>query len=302
MLKFILNGNFRSGTTMLWKIMRDSNPDMCVFCEPLHNELFLSIYREQELKQYGHGYPTTSEYVKQGDDFLKCLRQSHPTIGNDVYTFKVDEVIKYLKVFDSMDKHVILQPNRMHFILSAIARSFDCKVAHIIRHPLDVFLSVMFSSPKLKRVRNLFGFNPYELRLFRNQNPFFLAEQCDFISNYFGLLPARMALLKKYLHPKRYYLQRFILSWTVTNWYAVTEIDASDGMVIRYEDVVISNDSLRNLSTFAGIKINFSKVKLHSKSIGKYSNRDLELCFVLADKMRIGDKFRYLAQRFNYES
>jgi len=302
MIKFILNGFFRSGTTILWKIMRDSNPDMYVFCEPLHNELFLEIHREQSLKECGHGYPTTNEYVEQGGEFLKRLRQLHPSIGGRAYCFKIDDIIRYLKIFDSLDKPVVLQPNRMHFILSDVAKAFDCKVAHVIRHPLDVFLSVMFSSPKLKRVRSLFGVNPYELRLFRNPNPYFLDEQCNFISRYFGLRPARMSFLYRHLHPKIFYLKRFILVWTVTNWYAVTEIDASNGLIVRYEDIVSIENTLQYLASFAGIKIDSSKVKLHRNSISKYRDKDFDLCFMLADKMRIGDKFRYLVERFDYGS
>ncbi len=279
--------------------MRESNLNMHVFCEPLHNELFLGIHREQHLEQCGHGYSTTNEYVEQEDKFLKGLRQMHPLIGDDVFTFRVNEVINYLKIFESLDKPVILQPNRMHFIISDIAKAFDCKVAHLIRHPLDVFNSVMFSSPKLKYLQKTFHLNPYALRLLRKANQYFVEEQCNFISRYFGLISDKTPYLNKYLYPKRYLLRRFLLAWTIANWYAVKEIEAANGMVVRYEDIV-DGDALRNLASFSGLPIDATKVILHHRSIRKYSNKDLDLCYMVANQMGILDKFRYLVEKFNY--
>lgn len=280
--------------------MRERNPGMYVFCEPLHNELFLAIYREQHLRQCGHDYSTTNEYINQGQGFFKLLRQAHPLISGGVFTFKVDQVIKYFEIFDSLDKHVILQPNRMHFIISDITKAFDCTVAHLIRHPLDVFNSIMFSSPKLKYLQESFGLNPYALRLLKCPNQYFLDEQCNFISQYFGVM-ADCTLYHKYLHPKRYYLERFLIVWTIVNWYAVGETDVVNGMVIRYEDCV-AGDGLQKIANFAGINMETSKVKLHSKSIRKHSHKDLELCYMLAEKNGIMDKFKYLMARFSYVS
>jgi len=300
MIKFILNGSFRSGTTLLWKIMRESNPTMHVFCEPLHNDLFYSIHVEQVLQQYSHGYSTTSEYLEQGEKFLTRLRQFHPLIGKAVYTHKVSEVIEYLKIFDSLDKPVILQPNRMHFIISNVADTFGCTVAHIIRHPLDVFLSLMFSSPKLKAFRSFTGMNPYLFRLIRNPNQYFLDEQCDFVSDYFGL-GRSPHLPYKYFRPKVYYLQRFILCWTLSNWYAVHEIDNVKGLIVRYEDIVSSEDTLQTLEKYSGIRFDPKKVKINKSYVKKYKKSDESLCFALAIKAGVGDKYRYLLERFNYD-
>ncbi len=299
MIKFILNGYFRSGTTLLWKIMRDSNPDMYVFCEPLHNDLFNAMHREQVLNQYGHGYSTTSEYIALGEEFLTRVRQSHPLLGTDVYTYKVDEVVKYLNIYDSLDKPVILQPDRMHFLLSDIADVFDCKVAHIIRHPLEVFLSVMFSSPKLKTVRKLTGIDPCFLRLLHNSNPFFLEEQYDFICRYFGLLQTLNTPYGKYIYPKRYYLERFIICWTISNWYAVNEIDKANGLIVRYEDIVSrSEDTFQTLEEYSGVKFNPMNAKINTNSIKKYKNSDVSRCLFLAEKVGVLEKYRYLMERF----
>ncbi len=297
MIKFILNGSFRSGTTVLWKIMRESNPDMYVFWEPLNNELFLEIHREQNMKLCEHGGYVTTEYITHGEDFLKSLRQTHPLIGEGVFTFKANEVIDYLKIFESLGKPVILQPNRMHFIISNISKTFDCKVAHLIRHPLDVFNSVMFSSPKLKYLQKTFGVNLYLLRLLKASNQFFLNEQCNFILHYFGLLPNKPN--NKYLHPKRYLLERFLLAWTISNWYAVAGIDSVSGMIVRYEDCV-AGDGLQALSNFSDIQMISTKVKLHSQSIRKYTHKDLDMCYMLAEKVGILENFRCLMERFNY--
>jgi len=300
LIKFILNGSFRSGTTLVWKIMRESNPGMYVFCEPLHNNLFKEIYREQVLKQYGHGFSTTSEYLQVGDEFLKHLRQFHPVIGNEVYTFKIDDVTRYLKIYDSLDKPVILQPNRMHFIISDIAHAFNCKVAHIIRHPLDIFLSVMFSSPKLKYLRKLLGINPYLFRLIRNPNPYFLDEQFEFMLRYFGVGQMWKVAYDKYFLPKHYYLQRFIICWTISNWYAVNEIDKANGLIARYEDIVSGENTLQRLENYSGVRFDPKKVNIHKKSIAKYKKGDIELCFNLAERMGIGEEFRNIMERFDY--
>jgi len=294
-----MNGFFRSGTTLLWKIMRESNPDAYVFSEPLHNELFYAIYLEQTLNQHSHGYPTTDEFVEQGEDFLNCIRQHHPLLGGDVYTFKGREVIEYLRIFDSLDKPVILQPNRLHFILSQVVQAFGCKVAHLIRHPFDVFLSVMFTSPKLKAFRESTGRNPYLLRVFRNPNQYFLDEQYNFISKFFGIGKS-LHLPCKFLKPKIYYLQRFILCWTLSNWYAVRETDKSKGVVVRYEDIVSSEDALQTLENYAGVRCDPTKVKIKSSFVKKYTKSDESLCLRLAMRAGIEDKYRYLLERFKY--
>lgn len=300
MLKLVLNGFFRSGTTVLWKIIRESNPNMYVFCEPLHNELFSSIYREQTLKEMSHGYSTTDEYVKQGDCFLKRLRESHPAINGDmVYSYSINNVANYLKIFNSLDAPSVIQPNRLHFILSDLAEIFSCKIVHIIRHPLDVFLSVMFSSPKLKKIRNLYGINPYLLRLFKNKNPYFLDQQCEFISHYFGIALPRMNPLVKYVFSKKFYLQKFILAWTIANWHAVLEVDKAKGLIIRYEDFNDKN-MLNVLSEFGEIIIDSSKVKIHERAIGKFRSQDFSICHKIAKDIGIHKEFKALADRFNY--
>lgn len=300
MLKLILNGFFRSGTTVLWKIIRESNPDMHVFYEPLHNELFSSIYREQVLKEMSHGYTTTDEYIGQGEFFLKRLREKHPARnGNMVYLYDVHAIVEYFRIFSNMDKPVVLQPNRLHFMLSDLAEFFDCKVAHIIRHPLDVFLSILFSSQKLKGIRNAFGLNPYLLRLFKNNNPYFLDQQCEFISHYFGMPQPRMRSLLKYIYPKKYYLQKFIFCWTVANWHAVSEVEKSNGIVIRYEDFY-NVKTLKTLSDFAKISLEPSVVKIHRNSISKFRSEDFLICYKYAKDMGIHDEFKFVVDKFDY--
>lgn len=282
--------------------MKDSNPDCLVYTEPLHNQLFLEIQKEEQSRgEFSHGYPVMGEYGDAGELFLKRIRQMHPCLDGGVYSFRIDDVLKYIEIFDSLDRPAILQPNRMHFILSDVAKAFDCNVAHVIRHPLDVFSSVMFSSPKLKYLRNRFKINPYWLRAMRNPNPYFLDEQCDFVSRYFGY-QTKIALFDKWVHPKEYYLKRFILSWTIANYYAAQEVDNVDGMIVRYEDIVTNPDTVKMLSEFSGVRFDSSEITVHRKSVAKHIKRDMSLCFALANKMQIADKFKFLVERFGYDS
>jgi len=282
--------------------MHESNKDMYVFCEPLHNELFKSIYKENIQGQCSHGYSTTSEYLKHGEKFLKHLKKFHPIIGNNVYAYKADEVIKYIKIFDELDKPVILQPNRMHFVLSDIVHHFNCKAVHIVRHPMDVFLSFMFSSPKSKYFRKLSGMNPYFFRLIRNRNPFFLDEQSKFVSRYFGVLQNPMPAPYKYFYVKKYYSERFLLCWTISNWCAVNEIDEVGGLIVRYEDIVSKNNTLQSIARYSGVRFDSSKIKIYKQSVAKYKKSDMYFCFNLAEQLGIKKEFCYLIERFNYSS
>jgi hypothetical protein len=82
MIKLILNGSFRSGTIMLWKIMRDSNPGMLVFYEPLHSELFGYI----RVSQRKNGLCILNiKYILMPDDVPKiekiCTQTLNATVG-----------------------------------------------------------------------------------------------------------------------------------------------------------------------------------------------------------------------------
>ena len=301
-ITFVLNGYFRSGTTMLWRVMQLSNTNKYVFCEPLHNELFRMVHNEQYGNIYGHNMSTTTEYTELSYDVLKKLKELHPNLGESVFTYNIRGVVEYLKIFESLERDVILQPNRMHFMLSDIHNYFGCKVAHIIRHPLDVFRSVMFSSPILKNLSKAIGVCPYFLRALKKEDPYYLISAYKFMWQYFGNESETSGLWHRLTKPRDYFMSRFILAWTLANWHAVKEIERVDGLVVTYEDIVTRPETLDLMERYSGTKFhNYDKV-LRKDSIGRYRPREVDILMSIATKMGVGDKLSELLKRFKYMS
>ena len=116
-IKYIINGYFRSGTTLLWKLMSESlNTTQC-FYEPLHPKLSEFIYRSNmDSIDELHGFNLWNEYIRLDEPIKKKLVEYHPNLTYQRFTW--DDLKKYFDIYQSIDNDVLLQTNRPHHHLA----------------------------------------------------------------------------------------------------------------------------------------------------------------------------------------
>ena len=56
----------------------------------------------------------------------------------------------------------------------------------------------------------------------------------------------------------------------------------------------------QDLADFCGVKYDRNKTDIHSKSVGKFRKKDMELAFEIADNLTLGKEFAEITGRFNY--
>ena len=152
-INYIFNGYYRSGTTGIWNILRSCNREYVVFYEPLHPQLekILSDYKAGRKIDKVHGKDLWAEYFEHGDAFLRTRNNLH-TFSKHTFPENNEQLFKYLDLFHNLAKPVILQPNRLHFHLGAVAERYGCKVFHVIRNPVDVYNSLIQNFYNRRRI------------------------------------------------------------------------------------------------------------------------------------------------------
>ena len=160
-IKFVMNGWFRSGTTILWKVMKESNPKLLHFYEPFSlayhksRKIFYGdVYANREkLRRRSiklHGFYPYEDYEKNGL-YEKCLMMCEERY--DPIVSRYDESVReYLDFFHTLGQDCTLQPNRCHFILKEIQKDFGCNVLHIIRNPYRQVKSFKRSMSFLQKI------------------------------------------------------------------------------------------------------------------------------------------------------
>ena len=143
-IRYIFNGYFRSGTTLLWDILKISNPSICVFYEPLHQNLvnLVKKYRKTRSSDNLHGRKLWEEYLLQGEKFINDLSEKN-IFRQSIYPFSLDELVNYLDVFNNIDTDTVLQANRLHFYLDEITNHYKTTSFHVLRSPARVYESLM---------------------------------------------------------------------------------------------------------------------------------------------------------------
>jgi len=275
-LVFLLNGYFRSGTTLLYKIIKQSNPEKLIFYEPFHNDLFLylSNHKIGQIDKV-HNIPLWDEYLLQGKEFIDKLREKHPCI-NEPFPIDASKVISYLDIFHNLQAQVVLQPNRMHFVLGKIAQYYNVPCAHIIRDPLDTYLDII-NTYRQKRNREvvfiadiLRKFNLLPLR-----KAFAMDKGLEFIFRYFG----KPAKWKDIAFKIRHYndnLGIFVVNWVISNYQAINDLEKYNGLLIRYEKLVeCPFEVFGELSEFSGIRFNERSSKIILKGFIRRYNYKL---------------------------
>jgi len=286
MLCAVFNGYFRSGTTLFWNILRLSNPDADVFYEPFHTELFvhLSLRQENPLDPL-HQLPVFNTYFKY-PDFISKLRKYFPNYDQP-FPLHPDLTFKYLNLFNELPNKVILQANRLHFLYDEISTNFpNCKIIHIIRHPLDIYLSIITIHKK------------YYSHLSLGQ-VFYTDDIFRWIYSRFGL-PKLTDSRRDLIFND--FLAKILSCWIIANYHAllITQ-DNYNILVIRYEDLITKKEIVsQKVFNFCNINFDISCVTLKSQKIHKYNKALEEKCKLLIDFLGLAELFNFINSKVKY--
>jgi len=239
-IKLIFNGFYRSGSTIMWWIIKKSNPQMLHLYEPLHPDLFnlLKEYYPGKINPM-HNLPIFDDYFKLPKNILKHMESAHKDF---TILFTASDVFTYLDIIHKIDIPIVLQPNRMHFILNEITVRYDCKWIHIIRNPVDTYISIL---TLFKKYSN-----------FWDKIKAFLLGKSN-IGSYFYIDAMYNAFSKKFsvfVKPNDY-IGKFLIVWTFSNYSAYMQFKNYDkGLIVYYEDIVESpQKEFKKIEEFAEI-------------------------------------------------
>jgi len=239
MIKFVLNAFPRTGSTILYYMMKKGNPNAIHLYEPLHDKLFLLI--KEEGSAFHKVESLWDGYQKLPKKTLLEMQMKHRDCTN---LFCFADIEPYLDVIHAVDAEIMMQPNRMHFILKDMAQKYGCKVVHLCRKPADCFLGfaeifAMYGKDLTNNcswwIENIYGF------------VYFFEKQYE-------------AIAQKFHAPRAdNFLDKWLVVWTYQNYYAAVQADNENVMFVFFEDVV-DGDAIKRIEEFAGIKLGGAEI------------------------------------------
>jgi len=301
-LVFILNGYFRSGTTLLYKIIKESNKDKLVFYEPLHNDLFRLLKKHKiGVVDKVHKINLWDEYLIQGKDFIEKLKRYHPNI-NQIFPFDAEKVVKYLNVFHELKQDVILQPNRLHFVIEKVVKHYALPFVHMIRNPLDVYLSIINTYRKKRhKIVVFFADLLRKVNLLPLQKAFALDQGLDLIYKFYS----KPSVWGDFSFRVRHFndiFGIFLSNWTLSNYFAIKQLEKCNGFLLKYEDFVNNPvEYFESLERFSHIRFDKKLAStVSNKFTRKYDSRLLNKLKSKVEEYRIEDEWQYVIEKAGY--
>jgi len=190
----------------------------------------------------------------------------------------------------------MLQANRMHFFLD-VAKDYNAKVIHIIRHPLDVFASMerVYEEDKksklrstLKKMGKVYGF--------QKLNSFDLDKEFKWINKHIGYPTYSESFVEKYFKEHDYF-GKFVVVWTISNYYALKNVEKNNGFWISYEEAVEKPErTFKKISKYLEIQYKESP-KIKKKNSFKFRKKDLEKLKRKVKEYGIEEEFNYVINK-----
>jgi len=212
-----------------------------------------------------HGVPLWDDYLFIPEDTLSAMRSKHRDF---TVVFNPSEVYPYLDIIDSIDKPVILQPNRMHFIIDDVSARYGVNWVHIIRNPADTFIDLVkpnvdLSIPMIER------FAEGKLAVVNPDHFFWVGDMYRAISRNFAVRT-----------DKNDFFGKFLIVWTFSNlipyYYAVLRGKGkSRGLIVYFEELVYEPVRVaESVSKHLGVRINHELLNTINRSEAyKYSSK-----------------------------
>lgn len=308
-IMIILNGHFRTGSTMLWSIFKKSNPYIFSFYEPFHPQIFKDVI--MPLREF------RGDYKKLNKNTIKKLRKHHKIVPKVISFEKWED---YLDILNSLKKPVFLQPNRASLILKKINKKYGSKIIHIIRNPLDSLVSFGILEYKNKKRLNENFVKRMKKDFKRFLKSIKLIYQIKNFSDYIYLLKFYLEKLfnKTAFIPSNFYfkesyalyvkkgllkkdkkhddIDKFLLVWAELNYRAKKQIESlgKEGICIYYEDIVSnSEEEFKKLEKFSNLKINKKLIKVRKDSFRNFPKKTKRYILYKIRKNGIEKKVKY---------
>lgn len=297
-IEIVVNGYFRSGTTFIWNFLNETfeREGILSFYEPLNPYLALYIRKEdQGQKNRLHGDFLYRSYSNIENELLLKILRNNPNVSHHgIYNDRV--LIDYLDIFNNMPQKIFLQPNRLNFHLDLLFGRYTKKIAHVIRHPLDVWLSVkkaIYSSSEDQVIRIIHRILP----LFMFKNSFEIVKQYHWIYNHLGYpYNLRDSL---YQSTSNYFntFEKFVVVWTISNYFALKAINNNGGYLLAYEYLIdYPHVVKKELSQFLGMDlVTFPRVK--KQNYRKFDKADKIRFLNTLTKYKLVDEFNYITEQ-----
>lgn len=251
-LKLIINGSFRSGTSILWEVVKRSNPDMVCFYEPCHPDL-LPLLKEHPKGRVNplHGMVVFDEYH---DNFSDLTIFDDSLSRTKVLPESIEPVMERIARFELLGKPYILQANRWHLHLGELSRHYACPVLQLVRNPYRVWDSIQ------RGIRNQ-GKLSYQIRRFlvnRSLGDFFGSNRIyEICSRHAAIKPPRFSTS----------FERFIVGWLLSNDRAVQSALRTGGEILLYEDLCRSGGKVLKDLNLGGVRFDASGIIRQKASV-----------------------------------
>ena len=274
-IRCIVDGFFRSGTTMVWKILRDSNPGKTVFYEPLNPAAKAKLaLGEHNPVHRVHGIRLWGEYAKLGKhqlDYLDGLtRQLHKKPSK--YTF-----LEVMQFFDGLPGEIILQTNRLQPYMKLMENYQNVPLLYIIRNPKDVLNSIERYVSRIVENKGLLrATKEFYWKYWQGAHPrshyFGGWKPIDFMFEQYRL-PTNWPQIRSYVlkNPQAMYLINYVLR----NYVALVECHLGKHWVL-YEDVVSKPEILGTLLAEYDIGFNYeNEIEKRETDTGHYTDHEV---------------------------
>lgn len=286
----IFNGYFRSGTTLVWEVLKKSNQTTRVFYEPFNPNLF--IYLESERNQVNplHKKLLWDEYRKLTYLEIQNLRSLHSNFYHEIPR-DTDKLLKYLNFYNTLEGNIILQTNRLHFHYDIIKRNYDIPIIHIIRDPISVFYSIRNTTYSKKNIVN-------KILKIINFNPFNIQDLADYIYRYYGL-PKNLNG-NKYKELLFFYniKEVFLLTWTISNYLSIKSIEKNSKTELLIYEKINESNIIENINKYENIS--FDLKNCHIKIVNKYNEKLRKEFYKISEKLGISKEYKYILERTGY--
>lgn len=299
-VQLVANGFFRSGTSILWQILKDSNRDHVVFYEPCHHELLMRVerYRRAPSIEPLHGMCLWQEYL-DCPGLMDRLRWTHPNVGK-VFPDTTENLLAYLRVYQSLPDFCLLQSNRWHFFLEAIHQETRCGIVHLVRNPFDIYRSIRVAY--LSEGDRLSRFKKWLLWDVLPGQAFQIQQMYAAIFQRYGLPPNAITYTGTLRHRPLSTWNQFLVAWTMTNFEAIRQTDAVGGIVQSYEALLHDASGFaEQLERKYALQFCYEGVLRNGKSKEFLPSPQRDLLRPIMQRLGIEREFQYITARVQGE-
>lgn len=314
-IELVINGYFRSGSTMMWDLVKKSNPEMLCMYEPCHPELFRKIITEDPNKCFElHKMAVWADYHKLERSQIEKLRKLHHM---ETIVLEFEKWQSYFDYIGSLSKHVFLQPNRAHFILEDMYRRYSCPIVHLVRNPLDTLVSFGLVDklgnpvPDIPSMKS--GFAKKAKLVMSELSKSKTVSDAAYLLNFYMSARSKGHSVSNYSYKENYTallgkgivkkpdyepdnLDIFLLVWASVNLHAKkqTERIGKKGACMNYEDIISKPKETLGWFEGHGIGIDLSLIKIRNTSVREFPTAFRGNVIQKLDKLGLVEDVRYI--------